>query len=329
LPPLKPAESAALLSAVAYASGYDAPPGDFAAVRLCALKLLRVEAARVEHQHADAVIFGMNGGVLAAVHALMEWLATAAGAGSGEGDLPSDIARQPSPDLPVSRGDSITRDGSRSVGGDEDSGDSLLPLRGAVEGAAALADLVAAAGANKSLALALGGVDALVRCLERLTSTTRHVHRHLYVPSADGDEGDDDVASLTHVAASATLKLQLAVQACRALGNLTFGWDVEPIKEAIGPRGAAAVASCWLLQSFSLAVTSDGYTRIHTCTATTAAASSLSALASVYSVAAAAAALFRWQSHALRNFCVRSSAMQDAVGGPASRHHLPGLGFRV
>ena len=40
---------------------------------------------------------------------------------------------------------------------------------------------------------------------------------------------------------STPLLTELQVQACRALGNLCYGWDVEPIKAAIGERGATTM----------------------------------------------------------------------------------------
>ena len=115
------------------------------------------------------------------------------------------------------------------------------------DGAAALANLVAAAGANKELALAHGAIDALLRCVE--------------------DGASDD---------------ELCLQACRGLGNLTFGWGVDAIKEAIGGRGATAVVAAARRPS---------------------------------------AALFRWAAHAVHNFAVRSAAMQadlGAAGAPAA-----------
>ena len=84
------------------------------------------------------------------------------------------------------------------------------------DGAAALANLVAAAGANKELALAHGAIDALLRCVE--------------------DGASDD---------------ELCLQACRGLGNLTFGWGVDAIKAAIGGRGARAVVAAARLASWS------------------------------------------------------------------------------
>ena len=108
------------------------------------------------------------------------------------------------------------------------------------DGAAALANLVAAAGANKELALAHGAIDALLRCVE--------------------DGASDD---------------ELCLQACRGLGNLTFGWGVDAIKEAIGGRGATAVVAAARRPS---------------------------------------AALFRWAAHAAHNFAVRSAAMQADLG---------------
>ena len=118
------------------------------------------------------------------------------------------------------------------------------------DGAAALANLVAAAGANKELALARRD-RALLRCVE--------------------DGASDD---------------ELCLQACRGLGNLTFGWGVDAIKEAIGGRGATAVVAAARRPS---------------------------------------AALFRWAAHAAHNFAVRSAAMLDLGAAGATAALLEGL----
>ena len=88
-------------------------------------------------------------------------------------------------------------------------------LRSAANGAAALADMVAAAGANKLLALRYGGDTALLSCIEQHTQL------------AEGG--------------SAEPSAELSLQAMRALGNLCYGWDVDAVKASIGPRGAALV----------------------------------------------------------------------------------------
>ena len=82
----------------------------------------------------------------------------------------------------------------------------------------------------------------------------------------------------------------MCVQACRALGNLAYGWGVDPIKAAVGTRGVRL-----LVTAIDLPV-------------------------------AAAPSLFRWQAHALRNLAVRSTTMQDAIGAAAgTRALLTGL----
>ena len=55
--------------------------------------------------------------------------------------------------------------------------------RAASEGAAALADMVAAAGSNKALALEHGGVDALLGCIRRTPNTRREVVRRRLLTS--------------------------------------------------------------------------------------------------------------------------------------------------
>jgi hypothetical protein len=268
---LTPAESAALLAAVASSSSPSSDEDDTDGVKLCAMRLLRSEAARLEHHHADAVEFGRGGGVKAAVRPMAEWVAATL-RGDGEGDASGKIKNKRSGGWGGGGG---KRDDDGGEAGEPRGGESTSPvrehrlLRLAVEGAAALADMVAAAGTNKSLALTLGGVDALVGCVERLNGPRT-------------------------AAAAGKLETELAVQACRALGNLTYGWDVDQIKEAIGARGAAAVVAV-------TAPRGEGPSSEET--------------------AASAPALFRWQAHALRNFCVRSPAMQDAVGGSAHEHH--------
>ena len=81
------------------------------------------------------------------------------------------------------------------AGGLASEGDEQAQLdqsRTAADGAAALANMVAAAGANKDLALEHGAVDALLGCLE--------------------GRSDDE----------------LCLQVCRCLGNLTYGWGCDP-----------------------------------------------------------------------------------------------------
>ena len=77
------------------------------------------------------------------------------------------------------------------------------------------------------------------------------------------------------------MERELCIQSCRALGNLTFGWDVDAVKDAVGASGAAAVVA-----ATARALTVEE---------------------------AAGASLFRWQAHALRNLSVRSAAMQAAI----------------
>ena len=129
---LTPGECAALLAA-AGAAPNEAP------VRLCAMRLLRSEAARIERDHAEAVDFGRGGGVAAAVAPIADWVKSLETVSETEAE-----------------------DGD---GGDD--GDAPHRLRLAIEGAAALADMVAAAGGNKALALRLGGVPVLVGCAAR------------------------------------------------------------------------------------------------------------------------------------------------------------------
>eukprot|EP00854_Cymbomonas_tetramitiformis_P011882 gene11882-14034_t len=193
---LTPGETAALLAAA----------GTCDDIRLCCLRLLRAEAARIEKNHAAAVEFGRTG-VGTALTAISDWLDTA-----------------------------------------RDEQGCSNQLRMAIDGAAALADMVAAAGSNKTLALQHGATGALLATLERTPQTG--------------------------------LQTEMCIQACRALGNLCYGWDVDPIKEAIGPRGAAIVVA-----ATQRAAQPD----------------------------AGGASLFRWHAHALRNLAVRSTPMQAAI----------------
>ena len=143
-------------------------------------------------------------------------------------------------------------------------------LRMATEAAAALADMVAAAGANKLAALRLGGVAALLACIDQ--HTARCAARELAVRSEDspGCREADQLAAA------------LCVQACRALGNLCYGWEIDAIKSEVGARGAASVVAA-MRTAFTPAMPH-------------------------------AAAVFRWASHAARNLAVRSAPMQEALG---------------
>ena len=145
---LRAAEVSALLS-IAWMPSQDRPPcrlqpGSMApaqvapapvtsrpALRLCSVKLLRSEAARLEKDHASAVAFGRNG-VALAVHVVSDacfhtQLATATPA---------------------------------EMGADDES--DCLRLRCGAEAAAALADMVAAAGDNKTTTQHMGGLRALL-----------------------------------------------------------------------------------------------------------------------------------------------------------------------
>ena len=93
-----------------------------------------------------------------------------------------------------------------------------------VEAAAALADMAAAAGENKLEACRLGGVAALVGCIEQ------HGAR-----AARAAEAGVSFAPLDCLVA------RLCLQACRALGNLCYGWDVDAVKVSAGPRAVAAI----------------------------------------------------------------------------------------
>ena len=152
--------------------------------------------------------------------------------------------------------------------GDEQA--TMYRLRMGIEAAAALADLVAGAGANKALTLDLGGVHALLGCIEQ----------HVANSGLAGTEHDTEGS--VH-----RLLGELCLQACRALGNLCYGWDVDAIKAAVGARGASVVVGALHQQLV------DGVP---------------------------GAAHFRWKAHVLRNLAVRSKMMQDAIGvagGPA------------
>ena len=227
---LTPAESAALLYVAGVMPSSDAGRlgeeddddddyDDHGAndVRLCATRILRSEAARVvEHHRAEeAIEFGRGGGVKAAVQLMVEWLTATRTRGEKKTTTPLS-------------GTSGTRSGGGGGGarGEKEEEGAML-LRLAVDGAAALADMVAVADANKTLALDMGGVDALVGCVERV------ICMNASAASAADEECAGRHRNLT----------DLAIQACRALGNLADGWDVDEIKEAIGARGAAAVVA--------------------------------------------------------------------------------------
>ena len=146
------------------------------AVRAHVLRLLRSEAARLEKDHAASVAFGSHG-VCLAIAALSE--------------------------------------GTQTLEGNESAASLRARLRMAADGAAALADMVEAAGANKERCLAHGSVAALLACVEQLVGPT--------CPCV-----------------APVLVAELCLQACRALGNLAYGWDVEPIKPS-----EWAVPNCW------------------------------------------------------------------------------------
>ena len=141
-------------------------------------------------------------------------------------------------------------------------------LRVAADGAAALADMVAAAGANKLAALRERGDRALLACIEQ--------HAELVLGG-----GESSVAG--------ALAAELSLQACRALGNLCYGWDVDAIKDSIGTRGAALVVRA--MQARLGAPPPAAAAR-----------------------SPAPASLYRWEAHALRNLAVRSPHMQAAIG---------------
>ena len=143
-----------------------------------------------------------------------------------------------------------------------------LKLRVAADGAAALADMVAAAGANKLAALRERGDSMLLACVEQ--------HAELVLGGGESS-------------AAGALAAELSLQACRALGNLCYGWDVDAIKDSVGTRGAALVVRA------------------------------MQARLGAPPPAAAArspgpASLYRWEAHALRNLAVRSPRMQAAIG---------------
>eukprot|EP00966_Prymnesium_polylepis_P265117 6125135-Prymnesium_polylepis.1 len=184
--PLDQCEASALLAALwlpHHSQGALAPETTAAcAVRLCSLQLLRVGAARVEKEHAAAVALGTSG-VHVAVQAIVE-----------------------------------ARLGDRAEGKGDEQATMIYRLRMGVEAAAALADLVAGAGANKALTLELGGVDALLGCVEQ----------HVACMATPGPAGtpNDTEENLRRLVG------ELCLQACRALGNLCYGWDVDAIKAA-------------------------------------------------------------------------------------------------
>ena len=211
---------------------------------LLGLKLLRSEAARLEKDHASAVAFGRNG-VALAVHVVSDAcfhtpLATATPA---------------------------------EMGADDES--DCLRLRCGAEAAAALADMVAAAGDNKTSTQHMGGLRALgLRgAVERALCISYKCRK-----SASGDSGRD--ARIGRLAA------ELCLQACRALGNLCYGWDVDAIKVAAAEQCAPAILVGAIRRQF------DAPHR-HTVNY---------------------AAMFRWKAHALRNLAVRSEAMQHSIG---------------
>ena len=173
--------SAAECSALLSAVCTPAPTTSTAA---CAVKALRAKAAEVEKDHAVAVELGRSG-VRMAIHAISGGVAVE-GEGEGEGEQVAEERQQ--------------------------------SLRVAADGAAALADMVAAAGANKLAALRERGDSALLACVEQ--------HAQLVLGGGESS-------------AAGALAAELSLQACRALGNLCYGWDVDAIKDSIGTRGAA------------------------------------------------------------------------------------------
>ena len=141
-------------------------------------------------------------------------------------------------------------------------------LRVAADGAAALADMVAAAGANKLAALRERGDSTLLACVEQ--------HAELVLGG-----GESSTAG--------ALAAELSLQACRALGNLCYGWDVDAIKDSIGTRGAALVVRAMQARLGA-------------------------PLPAAAARSPAPASLYRWEAHALRNLAVRSPRMQAAIG---------------
>ena len=128
--------------------------------------------------------------------------------------------------------------------------------------AAALADLCAGAGENKARVIAHPG--AISRLL--------------------GTAGEGGAAAL---------------QACRALGNVCYGWghEVDAAKAAVGAQGAARLVR---VVEVSVALMRGREERW--------------GQTGREAAPALAAGVFRWASHAVRNLAVRSRAMQDAVG---------------
>ena len=141
-------------------------------------------------------------------------------------------------------------------------------LRVAADGAAALADMVAAAGANKLTALRERGDSTLLACVEQ--------HAELVLGGGESS-------------AAGALAAELSLQACRALGNLCYGWDVDAIKDSIGTRGAALVVRAMQARLGA-------------------------PLPAAAARSPAPASLYRWEAHALRNLAVRSPRMQAAIG---------------
>ena len=221
--------SAAECSALLSAVCTPAPTTSTAA---CAVKALRAKAAEVEKDHAVAVELGRSG-VRMAIHAISGGVAVE-GEGEGEGEQEERQQR----------------------------------LRVAADGAAALADMVAAAGANKLAALRERGDSTLLACVEQ--------HAQLVLGGGESS-------------AAGALAAELSLQACRALGNLCYGWDVDAIKESIGTRGAALVVRA--MQARLGAPPPAAAAR-----------------------SPAPASLYRWEAHALRNLAVRSPRMQAAIG---------------
>jgi hypothetical protein len=262
------AEASGLLSTVwlssfaSTATAHETDASALRAVKLTSLRLLRAEAARLEKDHAAAIALG-TAGVRIAVQAVSDardqlLTSMAAEGGGGNGGSGKACAQEMA---------ACTHDTARM----------------GAEAAAALADLAAAAGENKLAACRLGGVGVLVGCIEQHVARVERVVRAApaAAPAAAQAPGAGDENAAKELD---RLTSRLCLQACRALGNLCYGWDVEPVKVSAGPRAVDAILGAMRAQL------------------------------AIRSVPPSCATLFRWQSHALRNLAVRSVAMQDAIG---------------
>lgn len=255
---LTPEEASALLAAVCMprdiprsrtAAGLYAPDTEeqadkaACAIKLQALRLMRSEATRLERDHAAAVEFGRSS-VSVAVRAIAE-------------------ARL---ELPA-----------------YEKASDLERLQIGAEAAAALADMVAAAGANKVLTMRLGGVEALLGCVTQHVERLRRARERVRAPdTSNGSTADRLIA-------------EVCMQATRALGNLCYGWDVDDIKAQVALPGAALIVAA-ICEQLVCSPEMPALPR------------------SDLTSALPCAALFRWQAHTLRNLAVRSRQMQDAIG---------------